>query len=153
MRKTEAMLVLTLLITSAGCSAHKGDYHTRDVVTKAKVEDLVKRIDVDPDMLHGDYTPAVRELTKIGMPSLQYGVLELLLSTNEMTRSRAENVLLDVTAIDSGWTPGTADEGPAYQRWLQLLKQNGSYRFDGPEDERRSSYSNWVRWVQERSKQ
>src|SRR5262249_20328998 len=115
---------------------------------KARVEDLVKHINENPDFLHGDYTPAVWELIKIGLPSLKYGVLELLLSNNPEERIRAERVLTGVSMEVIGLRLGSGPKDPSLEtKWRDLWKANGSYDWSGSAESRGQSVIKWRQWV------
>jgi hypothetical protein len=57
-----------------------------------KINQLVKSIDDNPDILHLDYTPSVNELAEMGVPAMK-AVLPLLSAKNELTRLHALRVL------------------------------------------------------------
>ena len=89
-----ALPVLAVIVVGSSCgqvtTIPAGDS------MKRQIEQLVNRINEKPDVLHSDYTPAVHQLIKIGLPALKNGVLELLLSNDDRTRMRAQRVLEEI---------------------------------------------------------
>lgn len=70
-----------------------------------RVQELLARLDDDPDKLHFDYTPAVNGLIEIGEPSIE-PTLPYLLAEGEATRLHAERVIHTVLAKMHGFVPG-----------------------------------------------
>ena len=77
--------------------------------------DLVRTIDDDPDILHGDYTPAVWALCGRGLDGAE-AILPLLEAPSDTTRMHAGTVLACAVArrgamaariaSDEGWSGG-----------------------------------------------
>ena len=105
----------------------------------------VATIDDAPDMLHYDITPSVRALTEMGVPALR-AVLPLLDSEDERTRQHAQKVFEQVTF---GRVTRELDPPPlsnlAREEWAKLRESNGSYRWDGPREQRRVAVGLWAR--------
>ncbi len=59
------------------------------------VNSILSRLDKDPDILHCDWTPAIRELENIGEPALE-PTLPFLLVDNELTRCRASHAIYSI---------------------------------------------------------
>jgi hypothetical protein len=109
----------------------------------ANVAALVRTIDDDPDPLHADFTPAVQALVKKGWPGAR-AVVHLLDAPEHLTRLRAQRVIEGVVKYHHGWRPGVGYADPSGQdKTLAVLAQNGSYRADAPEGERRASMEKW----------
>ena len=155
------VLIVTSFLAAASCSTQvpvksQGNLNTTHVNeggenrVKVQVEDLLKRINENPDLLHRDSTPAVKELIRLGLPSLRYGLLELLLSNDPETRLRAERVLTGVTMAEMGFLLGVGWSKPEQEmKWRRLWKSNGAYDWESSPVSRRSSYAKWQQWVRE----
>ena len=147
--------IILLLIVLTGC-AHQAESKTpptagHDPILKASVAELTRHINDNPDILHGERTPAVTKLIAIGRPSLKYGALELLLSDDESTRIRAWTVLEDIVSTELGYCDfkkSPEERHKAGDKFRQLLDTNGLYeRDDVSEGARRASYEKWKRWL------
>jgi HEAT repeat protein len=111
---------------------------------------LIATINDAPDPLHHDVTPAVVALTRLGLRGLP-PILDLLDSTDPLTRQRAQKVLERVTFADvSGAAkPGQASEA-AGSRWAALWAANESYDWNAPAPRRQAAIARWRRWVSDR---
>jgi hypothetical protein len=131
---------------SCGCrtnAVREGNYEVRK-----EVHELLKHVNDDPYLpLHSEYTRAVIKLSEIGMPALRFGVLELLVSNDPVTRMRAENVLVAVTMTKLGWKQGGWPNQELEARWKELLVLNGDYNWRGTRGSRLASYRKWKMWV------
>lgn len=116
---------------------------------KQEIAELIAHIDDSDDLTHSDYTVAVLKLADIGLPSLRNGVLELLLSENELTRTHAQVVLERVSGTVTGYRKGgQLDDDPKLkEKWEALWKKNGSYDSNAKSDQRAASYIKWIKWV------
>lgn len=112
----------------------------------------MQRIDVDPDKLHKDYTPAVHRLIEIGEPALN-AVLELMAAEDELTRLRAQRVIEGVTmrmnGFDSaqGWSSRQQSD-----EWRRLWSLLGSLDYKAPLESRVESVKRWKEWLSGRTK-
>ncbi|MCE9548220.1 MAG: hypothetical protein K8T25_22335 [Planctomycetia bacterium] len=114
----------------------------RDAINK-----LIAAIDKDPDWLHSDYTPAVHELTKIGWPAIE-PLLDVLLTTNEETRMRAQRALEGITMEQYGFRRGRGWNDPRGEdRFRQFWKSLGDYNYNAGENDRRASIAKWRAWL------
>jgi HEAT repeat protein len=111
--------------------AAQGLYRLR---TPDAIDALVRTIDDSPDLLHYDVTPSVQALSKIGWPALP-AVLPLLEAAEPRTRQHAEKVLRAIVG----------------ERGNALWRENGSYGWDAPEDERAESVRRWRQWLSDRA--
>lgn len=107
----------------------------------------VATIDDAPDMLHYDITPSVRALTEMGVPALR-AMLPLLDSEDARTRQHAQKVFEQVTfeRITRKLNPPPLSN-LARAEWTKLWEANGSYRWDGAEQQRREAAGRWKRWL------
>lgn len=120
-----------------------------EAAVQAKVADLRERINDHPDLLHRDFTPAVNQLIEIGLPSLRYGTLDLLLSDDHDTRMRAWRVVWWIARSEVGFVRGRSSNDPYVEKkWDDLLTSNGTCDEDTPMPQRRISYQKWLQWVQ-----
>ena len=110
----------------------------------------LKTIDDAPDMLHYDITPSVQALTKMGFPALK-SLLPLLDAANERTRQHAQKVLEQVTFNEVKKALNPPPLSPlATTEWRKLWEGNGSYQWNGPEDQRRAAIKRWEQWINSR---
>jgi len=108
---------------------------------------LIATINDSPDPSHGDLTPSVHALTRIGLPALP-AVLPLLESDNQWTRLRAQRVLEGVTRA---WVRERTPERPMTRRadyaWVELWQANGNYDWEAPPAERAAAVARWHSWL------
>jgi hypothetical protein len=119
---------------------------------KEQVAQLIRHINEKPFLDHADWTFASFALVKIGRPALKYGVLDLLVSPEELTRLRAWRVVEGVTLAEMGFVQGQGwpkgqDSLMQDEKWRELWRQNGSYDPDAPKEARDSAYKKWVQWL------
>lgn len=107
----------------------------------------VATIDDAPDPLHFDFTPSVRALTEMGVAALR-AVLPLLDSADERTRQHAQKVFEQVTfrRVTDELNPPPLST-LAREHWTKLWEANGSYQWNGPEEQRRESVRRWRLWL------
>ena len=119
-----------------------------DPSTEARIQQLVAELDKGADRLHGDITPSVQGLGKIGLSVIPY--LEApLRAESEITRLHAQRALEAAVQSHFGFVPGqgfTRPNGEA--QFLALWADNGSYSYDGPAAARAQSVDAWMRWSQ-----
>jgi hypothetical protein len=139
-------LLLCVLIPTSCSTSNNSPADTPEV--RAKIRKLIPQINEDYDLLHTEHTPAVHELAEIGLPSLQHGVLELLLSDDQGTRYRAQTVLHDITAVRYGFTFGQGWRSEEQRlACYDLRARMGSCDYKAPKAERIASYKQWANWV------
>lgn len=107
---------------------------------------LAQAINEQPDALHGDYTPAVHALVRLGLAALP-AVLPLLESEDRFTRLRAQRVLEGVTREWAArHTPPRTRPGAAH-RWRALWSLNGNYDWEADAAARARSVTLWKEWL------
>lgn len=112
-----------------------------------EVPRLVAAINDNPDPAHGDLTPAVHALVRIGLSALP-AVLPLLESEDRWTRLRAQRVLEGATrAWVQARTPARPPTRRADYEWLKLWRENGDYQWEAPVEARRAAVGCWRSWV------
>jgi hypothetical protein len=112
----------------------------------ARIKQLVKEINIDPEIFHGDYTPAVYELIGIGRPAVG-PCLKLFLSGDEDTRLRASRVITGIIYREHGFRMGlgfTIEGGE--EKCRKLFKENGTLDYLSSEDVRKKEVGNWRRY-------
>jgi hypothetical protein len=113
----------------------------------ADVASLIAAINDNPDLAHGDLTPAVHALVRLGLPALP-AVLPLLGSDDELTRLRAQRVFERATRA---WlrerTPDRSTARAADYAWMKLWHDNGDYNWDGPAEVRAAAIDRWRAWL------
>jgi hypothetical protein len=115
--------------------------------TAIEIRDRVRNIDVNPDQMHYDYTPAVFSLIELGRPAA-IAVLPLLNDEDEFRRARAENVLFGVTAAEFGFRFGRGyPDRESEAKWRQLWVSMGDYSSSAPEEARLRSIAKWREWL------
>jgi hypothetical protein len=148
-----AILIYVMALCSCVGARQRGENATlKEQALKAQVADLVKHINDEPNLLHADITPAVENLIKIGRPALRYGTLELLNSDDLDTRMRAWQVVEGVTTAEMGFVVGEGwpkreDTLQQDEKWRQLWRANGSYKWDAPKEARDAAYQKWLQWL------
>lgn len=114
------------------------------------LEACLRTIDDAPDMLHYDITPSVRALTNMGLPALN-SLLPLLDVPDERTRQHAQKVLEQVTFNEIKKALNPPPLSPlATAEWTKLWESNGSYQWNGPEEQRRAAIKRWEQWIKSR---
>ena len=114
-----------------------------------ELAELVRNIDQDPDILHGDVTPAVLQLIDSGLPAAK-AVLEVLDAPDMLTRQRAQRVVEGVVMRRNGWQPGQGYPEPheGQQKVHAVLELNGAYDANAPPELRRRAIAKWRQWIQ-----
>lgn|SRR5262249_2050414 len=111
------------------------------------LEACLRTIDDSPEMLHFEITPAVRALTKMGLPALN-AVLPLLDAEDERTRQHAQKVFEQVTLDEIEREMKIAAHSPsATAEWQRLWDGNGAYQWNHAAAERRAAIERWQRWI------
>ena len=108
---------------------------------------LIGSINLDPDPAHGDLTPAVHALVRIGLPALP-AVLPLLEADDRFTRLRAQRVLEGVTRA---WVHSRTSSPPLTRRdahvWMKLWQDNGAFDWEADATARARAVSLWRAWL------
>jgi hypothetical protein len=116
--------------------------------SSTEIRQLIRDIKKNPDMLHGEETPAFDELVRIGLPCLKYGVLEMLLSEEVDTRYGADCLVWSITSAKYGFVPGrgwkTDDGEKAFREFWASM---GAYSYDATIESRKQSYKKWAEWI------
>lgn len=108
---------------------------------------LIATINDHPDAAHGDLTPAVHALVRIGLPALA-ALLPLLASDDRWTRLRAQRVFEGATrAWVRARVPARPHTPRAEHEWIALWQGNGSYDFDAPACQRADAIDRWRAWL------
>ena len=109
---------------------------------------LIATINDSPDPSHGDLTPSVHALVRIGLPALP-SVLPLLESEDKWTRLRAQRVLERTTRAwmreRSSARPGSRE---ADYEWMELWQDNGAYDWEAPAEARAAARARWQSWLE-----
>lgn len=110
--------------------------------------ELVRTIDDDPDILHGDYTPAVWALCGRGLDGAE-AILPLLEAPSDTTRMHAGTVLACAVARYFRVRPGQGDTAEAGddRRFAQAWKATGGYDRAAPLVARHAAVLRWQRWI------
>ena len=127
---------------------------TKPAVPANRVQELLAKLDDDPDILHADYTPAVWELIEIGEPVIE-PTLPYLLSENETTRLHAERVIEGVMrrmygfVAGKGWTrPGGEQEFRQLSNTLwDFEARGGKSVYESPVRDRLAYILRVKRWL------
>ena len=108
---------------------------------------LIAALNDNPDPAHGDLTPAVHALVRLGLQALP-AVLPLLEAEDRWTRLRAQRVLEGVTR---SWVRRRTPERPMTRRadyeWLALWQTNGDYDWEAPPQARADAVARWRAWL------
>ena len=117
-----------------------------------KIAELIKRIDDQPDKLHGDYTPAGAQLIDLGEPALA-PVLDLMLAEDGATRMRAQRVLEGITMKTYGFVQGKGWMNAIGEtRWRDFWLGLGNLDWEASKTARERSVSLWRHWLAERAR-
>jgi hypothetical protein len=147
-------IVFVLCCITCGCTSAKFSAAKMAASQKDHIVEIIKQINANPVLLHGDLTPAVEKLSEIGRPALYDGVLELLLSDDVATRQHAARVLYMVLLFEAGWKYGTGwppelNPHEMDSEIKELWKSNGDYSEDAPFEARKASYEKWKQWLRD----
>lgn len=108
-----------------------------------EVVELLRTLGEGASPLHYEYTPSVHRLIELGWPGAR-AVLDLLDAPEDITRRRAQRVIEGVVMRHHGWRPGVGYLDPSgAEKTGAVVSQNGSYRADAPQAERRASMEKW----------
>lgn len=103
-----------------------------------EIATLVENINASPEPLHADFTSEVRALVRCGLPAAR-AILPLLMSSDELTRLRAQRVLEGVSrsAVADTWGGD----------WALLWHDNGDYHWRAEAGKRQSAVNRWLAWL------
>src|SRR5438093_12338608 len=73
-RKTATCAVIIFALLATSCRTMKEPKEERPRL-QVKVKELINHLNEDCDLLHFEYTPAVHQLIRLGLPALRKGVL------------------------------------------------------------------------------
>ncbi|HEX4859935.1 MAG TPA: hypothetical protein VFV07_01775 [Rhizomicrobium sp.] len=114
-----------------------------------RIDDLLARLNEDPDKLHADQTPAVAALIAEGQAAIA-AVLERMRGGDEPTRMRAQRVLEGITMAQLGFVPGQGWPDPgAEDRWRALWRSLGDFDWQAPSAQRERAIGLWQDWADE----
>jgi hypothetical protein len=117
------------------------------MATPTPLDQLLRRIDEEPDPLHQDQTPAVQALAAAGRPAIP-GLLDLLAAPATDTRMRAQRAFEGLLMRELGFVPGKGFSTPdGEQRFRALWLAQGNYAFDGPPADRAAAITAWRAWL------
>lgn len=112
-----------------------------------EVARLIGSINLDPDPAHGDLTPAVHALVRIGLPALP-AIMQLLEAEDKYTRLRAQRVLEGVTrAWVRDRTPAAPLTRSDAHAWMKLWQENGAFDWEADAATRARAISLWRAWL------
>jgi hypothetical protein len=115
----------------------------------ALLTELLAALDNEPDELHGDITPAVIALVKLGWPAAP-GLLERMLAESADTRLHAQRAFEGILMHDFGFVRGRGFARPEdEQRLRKLWVAHGDYAYDDDKAQRSMAVGSWRRWLKE----
>jgi hypothetical protein len=119
------------------------------VTDAGEVARWIAAINDHPDAAHGDYTPAVHALVRLGLPAVG-AVLPLLVADDQWTRLRAQRVLEGVSRdwVRQHGPPARPHSPSGDQAWLALWQDNGGYDWRAAPEARRDALARWQRWLE-----
>lgn len=145
MRLTRHLLGMALLAAAVSPSLSRAQSGT---LASPTLDALVARIDVDPDILHNDFTPAVWALCEQGLDGAA-AVVPLLDAPSRDTRMHASRALSCAVSRWFGWRPGRGYEpgSGGEARFMAAWTGNGDYDWDGDAATRHASRERWATWI------
>lgn len=148
------LLFLLVLQCTLGCSGGAaptvGDSESRPSKTNPlaslSTEELVQRIDLDPEVPHGQYTPAVRTLIARG-PIVLPVLLNHMLHDDEVTRDRTLTAIAGVLVAYFHEQPQyKGDFTEAHRAWVRFMKEHGDLQYNQPVEARKSAVNSLLEW-------
>ena len=122
--------------------------YKQNVPEREKIFELVKDLDKNPDKLNMEITPAAMELGKLDTTHIIPFLKEALLSKNQMTRLHAQTAVHYSLLHKFGFVIGKGWTTPKGEEVMKIIwKENGDYRFDASEKERKESVEKWLKWA------
>lgn len=110
------------------------------------MEACLRTLNDGEDMLHLDYTPAVRCLTEIGQPALD-PLLPYLLRDDEITRLRAQRAVEGITI--RLFQVNNENQAEVEARWRKWWKEMG-YSYDADPETRQAGVAKIRAWIENR---
>ena len=112
-----------------------------------EVARLIGSINLDPDPAHGDLTPAVHALVRIGLPALP-AIMQLLEAEDKYTRLRAQRVF---EGVMRAWvrdrTPVVLLICSDAHAWMKLWQENGAFDWEADAAARARAILLWRAWL------
>lgn len=119
------------------------------MVTDARLAELLAELDIQPDELHGDITPAVLALVELGWVAAP-ALLDHMQAESADTRLHAQRAFEGILMRDFGFVRGrgfaSADDE---RRFRELWTTYGSYAHDDSEARRNIAVEAWRGWLRE----
>lgn len=135
------------LVVAAAVMAGHGGRARAQPTGPASVAHLIATIDDDPDVLHGDITPAVTALCGLGLDGA-IAVAPLLDAPTAPTRMHAGRALACAVARWLGYQAGDDDgRSGARRRFEQAWRANGAYNPDAAPAARQAARARWTAWL------
>jgi hypothetical protein len=149
MRPLRVIVVMAVCVGS-GCAGRNLFPHSAKQSQEEQLDELVRTINDDPNPLHGDYTPSVDKLIKVGDVAIPR-VLDLMLSDDEITRLRAQRVLEGITLAQYGFVCGQGWRDPkGEERYQAFWKSLGGLSWNAPREDRERAVKLWREWLAKR---
>jgi hypothetical protein len=141
------LIVVMMFCVACSCAFRTSFTPTPPQSSDERIEQLVRTINDNPDPLHFHNTPSVSKLIDLGKPVIPR-MLDLMLSDDEATRSRAMHVLSAVTMPMFGYVQGEGwPEHEDHDRWNAFWKSLGDLDADQPRKRRERAVQLWREWL------
>jgi hypothetical protein len=111
----------------------------------SRIDEYVRAIDDDPDLLHLDVTPASQALAEIGLPAVP-ALLDLLDADSEETRLHAQRALEMVVYRRHGFVSGRGFPSPEAEQAARDDLIDAGYEHDDPPDRREAAIARLRAW-------
>jgi hypothetical protein len=113
-----------------------------------RLKPLLADLKKDPDPQTG-ITPAAERLVRFGLPAIDHGLLDTMLSPDAETRQRAQQVLEMILREHMGYSPVTGWPGGVDRSEdLRLLwVSNGDYAWNKTAEQRAHACERWKEWL------
>ena len=123
------------------------DEAAQRIEVSKRISTLISTLDVDPDVLHSNFTSAVHELIAIGPPAIPK-LLDVMLVDQYITRRRAITALEIITMQTRGFRLGRGwEEAEGEAKWRQWWLSMGNLRSDAARAEREQAIKKWRDWL------
>lgn len=114
-----------------------------------RLAELLAALDMAPDELHSDITPAVVALSELGWAAAPALLIRMLVTTAE-TRLHAQRAFEGILMRELGFVPGRGFRDSAGEaRFRQLWAEHGDYAYDAPAELRARAVAAWQAWLEE----
>ncbi len=115
----------------------------------ARLSELLAALDTAPDELHGDITPAVLALAKLGWVAAP-ALLDHMLSESADTRLHAQRAFEGIVMQDFGFVRGRGfAKSDDESHFRELWASHGAYAHDASEVRRCMAVEAWRSWLKE----